>query len=306
MKVKLQQVSPNPEAQIVEIARVSSSRKDKTTEISKLIGYLIKNNHWSPFEHAFMTVEITTSRGIAAQLLRHRSFTFQEFSQRYQNVGHIDTQDSVFEELELRKAGATNRQSSLEVFDPIVKVPSPYTSHPHHRTKAKNLILAHFKASLDVYNALVDAGVALECARFVLPLATKSKIYMTGTVRSWIHFLAARDDDHAQKEVRLIAKEIKKLFIDNFPETSKALGYGEILESKKDKEVFFQEISNPQAPNKKLKQAVEKYKEKTLKTYVRLNDKQKKALRIDAKKLSLKQLIDKYNVSRRTIGRILN
>lgn len=271
MKVRLQQVTPAAEEQIVEIARVSSSRKDKKAEPHKLINYLIKNNHWSPFEHAIMTVEIETSRGIAAQLLRHRSFTFQEFSQRYQDVTKIGT--DIIQDVELRQAGATNRQSSLEVFDPMMKVPMPMTTNPDMKGPASKIIKDFMALSLRLYSELLQAGVATECARFVLPLATTTKLYMTGNVRSWIHFLALRDDEHAQKEVRLIAQDVKAMFMGCFPNVSKALDYS--------------------VPNKTGR-----------KDYVRLNDNQRKALRKDAKKLGVEELAEKYNVTTATVRNI--
>lgn len=274
MKVRLQQVSPLAEEMMVEIARVSSSREDKRAEPFRLIRYLAQNKHWSPFEHAIMTVEIETSRAIAAQLLRHRSCTFQEFSQRYQDVTKIG--DEIFEPIELRMAGATNRQSSLDVFDPMIQVPSPITTHPHLHGKASDVIADYLDLGKRLYQELIKAGVATECARFVLPLTTKTRMFMTGNVRSWIHFLELRDDDHAQKEVRLIAQEIKKLFVEHFPHIAKALEYPEPEYTK-------------YVPRK---------------TYKRLKKDQKKALRKDSKKLSFDELAEKYNVSTSTVRRI--
>lgn len=192
---------------IVYIARVSNPSNQLNTETSdRLIRYMIKHAHWSPFEMVDMTIEITTSRAIAAQMLRHRSFSFQEFSQRYSEAVDI-------EPIELRKAGATNRQSSLEVVDESLNE----TAH--------KLITAYFREGMQLYRSLLDAGVAKECARFVLPLATQTRIYMKGSVRSWIHYLKIRCDEHTQLEHRLIAESIKEIFKDNFPEISKALGF---------------------------------------------------------------------------------
>lgn len=218
MQVQLLNITPHIEQFIVNIARVSSSRKDKTADSERLINYLIKHKHWSPFEHGSMTVEIITSRAIGAQLLRHRSFTFQEFSGRYQDYRKLD--ENIFEDIELRQQAEDNRQSSTEVFDPEI-----WCTWKHEYGLASEIIDRHLSNSESVYNELIKAGVARECARAVLPLTTKTKIYMTGNVRSWIHFLELRDDEHAQKEVQLIAKEIKKIFKQQLPKISNALGY---------------------------------------------------------------------------------
>lgn len=216
MKVTLLNVTPKAEEHIVEVARVSSSRKDKKANPSGLLNYLIKHSHWSPFEHSFATFEIETSKAIGIQLIRHRSFTFQEFSQRYQDVNKAG--DGLFEPIELRAQCKDNRQSSTEVIDPEIKVEGGYV-------KASEKIAEHLTRSHKLYNDLLEAGVAREQARMVLPLATTTKIHMTGSIRSWIHFLKLRDDAHAQKEIQLVAKEIKKHFIEQFPIISKALGY---------------------------------------------------------------------------------
>jgi len=210
MKVTLNNVNPDAEEHLVEVARVSSSRKDKRSEPEGLINYLIRNKHWSPFEHAFMTVEIETSKAIGIQLLRHRSFTFQEFSQRYQDVNRLD---DIFEYVELRKQAVDNRQSSTDVMDPG-KYPNNYQMVEEFLAQAHSL-----------YDTLLAEGVAREVARFVLPLATKTKIHMTGSIRSWIHFFDLRDDGHAQKEIQEVAKAIKAIFKEQFPIISKALGY---------------------------------------------------------------------------------
>jgi thymidylate synthase (FAD) len=216
MKVTLLNVTPNAEEHIVEVARVSSSRKDKKAKPEGLLSYLVRHKHWSPFEHGHATFEIETSKAIGIQLIRHRSFSFQEFSQRYQDVNKFG---EIFEPIELRAQCEDNRQSSTEVIDPIVEM-SPFSS-----TKASHLIQDHFKNSHRLYNELLNIGVAREQARMVLPLATTTKIHMTGSIRSWIHFLELRDDEHAQKEIQLVAKEIKKHFIKEFPVISNALNY---------------------------------------------------------------------------------
>lgn len=218
MKVKLKSITPDAEVNIVEIARVSSSRKDKKAKPEGLLNYLIKHKHWSPFEHSYMTVEIETSKAIGIQLIRHRSFTFQEFSQRYQDVG---TFDEMFEPIELRKQAEDNRQSSTEVFDPIFF--SPDFGYPP--IMASDRIESHLEYIQHLYEKLLDLGVARECARMILPLCTKTKIHMTGSIRSWIHFLEIRDDEHAQKEIQDVAKAIKKIFVQQLPIISKALNY---------------------------------------------------------------------------------
>ena len=242
MKVNLKAITPDIETTIVEIARVSSSRKDKKAKPEGLINYCIKNKHWSIFEHGYITMEIETSKAIGIQLLRHRSFTFQEFSQRYQDVGKVD-EESMFETIELREQADDNRQSSTKVFDPEIVVEegedaffdssqtisyfqlgldSPFNVYSLASDATKDFL----EESEKLYNLLIKAGVARECARMILPMATKTKIYMTGNVRSWIHFIGLRDDKHAQKEVQLIAKEIKSILVKELPTISKALGWG--------------------------------------------------------------------------------
>lgn len=215
MKVTLLNVTPNAEEHIVEVARVSSSRKDKKSKPEGLLSYLVRHKHWSPFEHSYATFEIETSKAIGIQLIRHRSFSFQEFSQRYQDVNRLE---SMFEPIELRAQCEDNRQSSTKIIEPTVfRAGKPLP--------VQTLIDEHLKSTQDLYNQLLDSGVAREQARMVLPLTTKTKIHMTGSIRSWIHFLELRDDGHAQKEIQLVAKEIKKHFINQFPIISKALEY---------------------------------------------------------------------------------
>ena len=220
MKVELVTVTPNAEERIVEIARVSSKRKDKKDKPKGLINYLIKHSHWSPFEHAYMTLEIETSKAIGIQLIRHRSFTFQEFSQRYQDVGLLG---EIFEPIELRKQAEDNRQSSEEAFDPKIEG-FDYTGI-NLMYNASSLIDGHLVETQRLYRDLLDKGVARETARMILPLCTKTRIYMTGPVRSWIHFFRLRDDAHSQKEIQQVAKEGKKIFVEQFPIISKALEY---------------------------------------------------------------------------------
>jgi len=221
MKVTLLNVTPNAEDHIVEVARVSSSRKNKKDKPEGLLRYLVQHKHWSPFEHGHATFEIETSKAIGIQLIRHRSFAFQEFSQRYQDVNHLG---DIFEPIELRSQCEDNRQSSVEVIDPDLyrEVGLPGKEMP---VKTSQVINNHLRNAHDLYNDLLEAGVAREQARMVLPLATTTKIHMTGSIRSWIHFLELRDDDHAQKEIQTVAKEIKRIFISEFPVISKGLKY---------------------------------------------------------------------------------
>jgi len=195
------------ESTLVEIARVSSSRKNKKFEPSGLIGYLIKNRHWSPFEMMSMCVEITTSRAISLQIVRHRSFAYQQFSQRY-------AASTEMEFVDIRRQAADNRQSSTERFNPLIR------GFPADKKIGK-----HLENSKRLYTDLIEAGVAKETARFVLPATTQTRLYMNGTMRSWIHYLEIRDDEHAQLEHRRIAIEIKKIFVNLMPHTSKALGW---------------------------------------------------------------------------------
>lgn len=198
---------------IIYIARISSSRSnsEKLEETDKLIKYLIDHKHWSPFQMVYMCVEVTTSRAIAHQLIRHQSFDFQEFSQRYAEV-------TEFEDVELREQPDNNRQSSGKVFNP--KIIDGYDS------KAFSIIKDHLDIDvMGLYQKLLESGVARETARFILPLCTQTTLYMNGSLRSWIHFLDIRDDEHAQKEARLIAQEIGKIFQQQYPVIGKALDF---------------------------------------------------------------------------------
>ena len=187
---------------MVYCARVSNpSNQLNTATGAFLLAYCIKHGHWSVFETASMTVEITTSRAIAAQILRHRSFSFQEFSQRYSEAPGI-------EPVELRRQAEKNRQSSSETMP---------------MGDAQLILCEAFHSAQVFYNALLKAGVARECARMVLPLATTTTLYMTGSVRSWIHYLAQRLDKHTQKEHRLIAEQVQDIFAAQFPTVNQAL-----------------------------------------------------------------------------------
>ena len=207
MKVKLLTITPDAEKHIVEVARVSSSRVDKRQNYEQLIKYLIMHKHWSPFEHSYLTFEIETSKAVAIQLLRHRSFTFQEFSQRYQDVNHLG---DMFEPVELRYQATSNRQSSTE---------------PVENSILDNKVKMVLAACEQLYNNLIECGVSRETARMVLPLTTKTRIHMTGSVRSWIHFLDVRDDVHAQLEIQSVAKVIKAIFAEQLPTIGRALKF---------------------------------------------------------------------------------
>lgn len=220
MQVSLKSVTPSAETTIVEIARVSSSRVDKSEAPEGLINYLIRNKHWSPFQHGHMTVEITTSKAIAIQYLRHLSFTFQEFSQRYAVVENI-------EPIEFRLQAKENRQSSTESIGYIEQMDGSFDINITDIADARQarwlekvaLTLHH---TLDLYKKGLELGIAKECARMILPMASQTTLYMTGSVRSWIHLLDIRDDPHAQKEAQEIAKAIKEIFKREFPIISKA------------------------------------------------------------------------------------
>lgn len=209
-----------PEEFIVYIARVSNPSNQMNVETApKLINYLIKHKHWSPFEFVDMTVEITTRRSIAAQILRHKSFSFQEFSQRYSSATKI-------QDIELRKQAQKNRQSSAEIFDPVIFRPDGDHDRWNDDTKTASKAVSDFiQASMNLYTELIDAGVAREVARDILPLATETTMYMKGSVRSWIHYLELRTEEDTQKEHREIAKQIKDIFIQQFPSISSALNF---------------------------------------------------------------------------------
>ena len=192
-----------PEDLIAYCARVSNpSNQLNTATAPKLLGYLIKHKHWSPFEMVDMCIEIKTSRAIAAQILRHRSFSFQEFSQRYSNITN-------FENIEWRLQGKTNRQVGDEI----------------HQldTEQQEAIDDYISTAELVYNSLIEKGVAKECARMVLPLCTETTMYMKGSIRSWVHYIDLRSKEDTQKEHRDIALKCRDLFVNNFPNTSKAL-----------------------------------------------------------------------------------
>jgi len=206
--VNLVTVTPKAEVTMGYVARVSNPANQENPNISGLLKYCIKHGHWSVFEQAHMTLEINTNRGIAAQILRHRSFTYQEFSQRYAEVGLLDTKIEV---PELRRQDTKNRQNSTADLPPgIVK---------DYRAK----IAKHFEQAQTLYQQLLDVGVAKECARFVLPLAVPTRIYMTGSVRSWIHYITLRSANGTQKEHMDIAEDAKRVFCEQFPICAESL-----------------------------------------------------------------------------------
>lgn len=222
MNVTLKSITADAEKTIVEIARVSSARENKSEDPEKLIRYLIKNLHWSPFEHGVMTVEIETSRAIGAQLLRHRSFSFQELSQRYMSVDKI-------EPVSIRMQADKNRQSSTEwVGDIYAMGEDSYNAlNPDmaHSMRMEDWFLAantHLQHSMYLYNWALELGIAKECARMLLPMSISTTIYMTGSIRSWLSFLNVRLDNHAQEEAQLIAISIANILKEHCPEVAKA------------------------------------------------------------------------------------
>ena len=195
---------------IAYCARVSNPKNQMNTQTApKLLKFLIKHKHWSPFELASMCVEIKTSRAIAAQILRHRSFSFQEFSQRYSKAQELEF-------LELREQAEKNRQSSKDVIDPIL-------TKDNKNVPASQVVSQYLNEGVKLYDELIEAGVAKESARMVLPLTTETTMYMNGTVRSWVHYINLRTEENTQKEHRDIANAIKDIFVKEFPNVSEAL-----------------------------------------------------------------------------------
>lgn len=209
MNVKLISVTPDAEKMMGYVARVSNPKNQTNENYAKLLGYCIKHNHWSVFEQSFMTLEIETTRGLAAQILRHRSFTFQEFSQRYADSSLLSTNIPL---PELRRQDTKNRQNSIDDIDEF-KV-----------QKYQMLMQDHFRDAMTLYQTMLDEGIAKECCRFVLPLATPTRLYMAGSCRSWITYIALREKSGTQKEHMDIAKECKKIFVEQFPTCAEALG----------------------------------------------------------------------------------
>jgi len=206
--VKLISITPDAEKTMAYIARVSNPSNQENENYAGLLRYCIKHNHWSVFEQATMTLEIETTRGIAAQVLRHRSFTFQEFSQRYADANLLDNTIPV---PELRRQDTKNRQNSVDDLDPAFVELS------------QKQIATYFEQGMSLYNHLIENGVAKECARFVLPLATPTRIYMTGSCRSWIHYINLRSANGTQKEHMDIALQCREVFKEQFPTVAEAL-----------------------------------------------------------------------------------
>ena len=207
MKVQLITLTPDAEKNMAFVARVSNPNNQGNENFSGLLKYCIKHQHWSVFEQAHMTLEIETTRAIAAQILRHRSFTFQEFSQRYaqsNELGEIDLP-------ELRRQDNKNRQNSIDDLDKDVV------------DKLNRQMITLFSSAQALYNQMIEKGVAKECARMVLPLCTPTRIYMTGSVRSWIHYIDLRSAHGTQKEHMEIAESCKDVFKEQFPVVSEAL-----------------------------------------------------------------------------------
>ena len=191
-------ITPDAEKLIGKIARVSNPKNENNPKVQRLIEYLIEHKHWSPFEMASMCVEICTTRSIAPQILRHRSFSFQEFSQRYAEA--VDAYVP-----QLRRQDKKNRQNSIDDIDFAVKL--------DFQEKIDN----HFDDAFNLYQDMLAAGVAKECARSVLPLNTETRLYMSGTIRSWLHYVDLRADDSTQLEHRQIARHIRQILADNLP-----------------------------------------------------------------------------------------
>jgi thymidylate synthase (FAD) len=208
--VKLVSITPDAEKLMAYCARVSNPSNQDNENYEKLLKYCIDHGHWSIFEMGFLTVEINTNRGIAAQILRHRSFTFQEFSQRYADTTLLAEDIPMFQ---LRRQDSKNRQNSID------DIPNDIKFKWHWQ------IREHFNRAKAIYDGMIEDGIAKECARFVLPLATPTRLYMSGSVRSWIHYLNLRSSEGTQKEHRDIANNIKNIFVDQLPVVSKSLGW---------------------------------------------------------------------------------
>ena len=207
-KVELVSVTPDAEKTMGYVARVSNPSNQDNPKVAGLLKYCIKHGHWSVFEQAFMTLEIHTTRGLAAQLLRHRSMTYQEFSQRYADSSLLAETIPL---PELRRQDTKNRQNSIDDIDPFVK------------QKYEMLMQDHFKKGMELYQRMLDEGIAKECSRFVLPLAVPTKMYMTGSIRSWIHYIDLRSAHGTQKEHMDIANSAKSIFVEQFPSIAEAL-----------------------------------------------------------------------------------
>ena len=209
-QIKLVSVTPDAEKHMAYVARVSNPKNQDNDKFAGLLKYCIKHGHWSVFEQAYMTVEINTTRGLAAQILRHRSFTYQEFSQRYADTNLLSEKIPL---PKLRRQDTKNRQNSTDDVDEWLV------------QKYDILMEEHFKASMDLYNKMLEDGIAKECARFVLPLCTPTRIYMTGSCRSWIHYINLRSAHGTQKEHMDVAEGVRCIFCDQFPTVAEALDW---------------------------------------------------------------------------------
>ena len=208
MNVKLISVTPDAEQTMAYVARVSNPNNQENPNYAKLLGYCIKHRHWSVFEQATMTLEIETTRGLSPQILRHVSFRYQEFSQRYADSSLLDESIPMFD---LRRQDTKNRQNSIDNIDPFLK------------QEFEIKIRRYFDEGMKLYKEMLDANIAKECARFVLPLATPTRMYMTGSVRSWIHYIDLRSANGTQKEHMDIAEACMKIFVEQFPTCAEAL-----------------------------------------------------------------------------------
>ena len=208
MSVKLVSATPDAEKHMAYVARVSNPNNQDSDKFAGLLRYCIIHGHWSVFEQAFMTVEINTTRGLAAQILRHRSFTYQEFSQRYADSSMLAKEIPL---PSLRRQDTKNRQNSIDDIDPLMQ--------QDFEIKMQR----HFVDGMKLYKEMLDAGIAKECARFVLPLATPTRLYMTGSVRSWVHYIDLRSAHGTQKEHMDVAEETRSIFIEQFPTVAEAL-----------------------------------------------------------------------------------
>jgi len=208
MTVKLVSVTPDAEQTMAYVARVSNPANQENDNYAGLLRYCIKHNHWSVFEQSFMTLEIETTRAIAAQILRHRSFTFQEFSQRYADSSLLSKAIPL---PELRRQDTKNRQNSIDDLD---------QETIDLLTRQMDTL---FSSSMALYQQMLDRGVAKECARNVLPLCTPTRIYMSGSCRSWIHYINLRSANGTQLEHMRVAEACKNVFVEQFPTVAEAL-----------------------------------------------------------------------------------
>lgn len=210
MSVKLVSITPDAEKTMAYIARVSNPDNQDNPQIEKLLAYCLKHGHFSVFEQAHITMEVDTTRDIAAQLLRHVGFRFQEFSQRYAAV------TDVAEVPELRMQDHKNRQNSFEITNELSEA---------DLNALRKRIAKHFEEGMELYEDMLQYGIAKECARKVLPLNTGTKLYVTGSVRQWIHYIQLRSGNGTQKEHMLIAEQAKEVFVNNLPIVAKALNW---------------------------------------------------------------------------------